>query len=228
MDKEKIVSEMKLKLGKTQLSDKTLSTYFDDNQPSDGSEPDDAFWNRHKKILESLQGQFDHDVASEVRKQVEDYKKTNTSHDADNGSSDSNQKGDDDDSLKALKELAQTVSELKLKLEQKDKAALQEDFRKRITEAFKKKIEDSTSVYFDSAYLENIMLKHGEYDTTKSVDDEVAGIVTQYEKMFSDNHRKGGSPLFGAGGGGSEKDSKKMLDDFFSEKAKQGKFPKNE
>lgn len=70
MEKEKILSELKSKLGTTQLSDRTLNTYLDKNLPAEGTEPDEAYYAKHVDVLKALQGQFDADVA----KQVNEYK----------------------------------------------------------------------------------------------------------------------------------------------------------
>lgn len=71
MEKEKILSTLTEKLGKTQLSGRTLDTYISNNLPAEGVEPDDAYFNKHVTFLQSLQGQFSHDVSA----QVEDFKK---------------------------------------------------------------------------------------------------------------------------------------------------------
>lgn len=66
MEKEKILSELKSKLGKTQLSDRTLNAYLDQNLPAEGVEPDEAYYEKHVSFLKSLQGQFNADVAQQV------------------------------------------------------------------------------------------------------------------------------------------------------------------
>lgn len=71
MEKEKILSTLTEKLGTTQLSSRTLDTYISNNLPAEGVEPDDAYFKKHVTFLQSLQGQFSHDVSM----QVEDFKK---------------------------------------------------------------------------------------------------------------------------------------------------------
>jgi uncharacterized protein (DUF2267 family) len=65
MEQEEILSTLKEKIGNTNLSDKTLQTYVSNNLLSEG-EYDDAYFTKHVAILQSLQGQFNHDVASQV------------------------------------------------------------------------------------------------------------------------------------------------------------------
>ena len=66
MEKEQILSEMVAKLGKTSLSQRTISGYVEGNLPTDGVEPDDAYWQKHVGFLKSLDGNFSHDVAHAV------------------------------------------------------------------------------------------------------------------------------------------------------------------
>ena len=71
MEKEQILSEIGTRLGQTSLSQRTLSDYVDGNLPAEGTEPDDAYWEKHVGFLKSLGGNFSHDVATAV----EDFKK---------------------------------------------------------------------------------------------------------------------------------------------------------
>lgn len=68
MEKEQILSTLNEQLGQTSLSQRTISDYVDNNLPAEGAEFD---FERHAKILKSLNGNFSADVA----KQVEDFKK---------------------------------------------------------------------------------------------------------------------------------------------------------
>lgn len=73
MEKEKILSTMTEKLGKTSLSGRSIETYVNNNLPADGTEPDAAYFEKHVNVLKSFSGQYDHDFAAAV----EDYKKKN-------------------------------------------------------------------------------------------------------------------------------------------------------
>lgn len=71
MEKEQILSELTTRLGQTSLSSQTLMKYIDLNPLEEGSEPDDTYFNKATGFLQGLQGQYNHDVAT----QVEDFKK---------------------------------------------------------------------------------------------------------------------------------------------------------
>lgn len=73
---EEIVSQVKQRLGQTSLSDRTLTEYFTSISPS--GEPDEAFFTTHEKILKSLGGQYNHDIAEWQKKYEDDHKKKDT------------------------------------------------------------------------------------------------------------------------------------------------------
>lgn len=66
------------RLGKTQLSDRTLDTYVSGNLPAEGSDPDEAYFSKHASFLQSLQGQFSHDVSVQVEEFKKNYKPMET------------------------------------------------------------------------------------------------------------------------------------------------------
>ena len=68
MEKEQILSTLNEQLGKTSLSARTISDYVDGFMPAEGESFD---FDKHVKILKSLQGNFSNDVAATV----EDFKK---------------------------------------------------------------------------------------------------------------------------------------------------------
>ena len=70
MEKEQIISTLKERIGQTSFSDRSLSDYVDNNLPTDGAEPDDAYWTKHTNILKSFGGQFSADVANTINAQI--------------------------------------------------------------------------------------------------------------------------------------------------------------
>lgn len=66
MEKEKILSTLTEKLGKTCFSPRTLEMYVGKHLPAEGVEPDDAYWALHTDILKALEGQYNHDVSIAV------------------------------------------------------------------------------------------------------------------------------------------------------------------
>lgn len=71
MEQEKILSTLSEKLGETSFSPQTLQKYVELNPVAEGSEPDEAYWNKAVNFLKGMQGQYNHDVAT----RVEDFKK---------------------------------------------------------------------------------------------------------------------------------------------------------
>lgn len=63
MEKEELFSTLKSKIGNTNLSDRSLMTYVENNLPADGTEPDDAYWQKHTNIVNSLAGQLRADIS---------------------------------------------------------------------------------------------------------------------------------------------------------------------
>lgn len=71
MEQEQILATLNEKLGKTSLSARTLSEYVGANLPAEGQEFD---FDRHVKIIKSLDGNFSADVAKTVEEFKKNYK----------------------------------------------------------------------------------------------------------------------------------------------------------
>lgn len=52
MEQEKILSTLSEKLGETSFSPQTLQTYVELNPIAEGSEPDEAYWNKSSGFSE--------------------------------------------------------------------------------------------------------------------------------------------------------------------------------
>lgn len=76
MEKEKILSTLTEKLGKTSFSQKTLETYVAKHLPDEGTEPDDAYWALHTEVLKTMEGQYNHDVAVAVEEAKKNFGNT--------------------------------------------------------------------------------------------------------------------------------------------------------
>lgn len=101
MDKEQILSTLTEQLGRTSLSTRTISDYVDSNLPAEGTEFD---FDRHVKILKSLNGNFSADVAA----QVEDFKKN---YKPATSTTEPHQKGEESDLLKRIEQLERQNAE---------------------------------------------------------------------------------------------------------------------
>ena len=56
MEQEKILSTLSEKLGETSFSPQTLQKYVELNPVAEGSEPDEAYWNKAVNFLKGMQG----------------------------------------------------------------------------------------------------------------------------------------------------------------------------
>lgn len=105
MEKEQILSEIGTRLGQTSLSQRTLSDYVDGNLPAEGTEPDDAYWEKHVGFLKSLGGNFSHDVATAVEDFKKNYKpKPDEAEEVE-------KKTTDDDAVKRIEALERKLAE---------------------------------------------------------------------------------------------------------------------
>lgn len=78
MEKEQILSTINEKLTaqgiKTDPWQRTYGDYLDRNLPAEGTEPDEAYFDKHVEILKSLAGQYNHQFATEVENFKKNYK----------------------------------------------------------------------------------------------------------------------------------------------------------
>jgi len=70
METEQILSEIKTKVGETNISDRSFTDYIETHLPK-GAEPDDAFYEKAVKLFKSFQGNISHFAATTVREQAE-------------------------------------------------------------------------------------------------------------------------------------------------------------
>ncbi len=79
MEKEQLLSEMTGRLGTTGLSERTVSEYVDNIMPTITSDEqvNDAFWDMHTRILKSVEGNLNHDVANRVNTFKAEWEKKN-------------------------------------------------------------------------------------------------------------------------------------------------------
>ena len=79
MEKEKLISELKTKLGKTALSERTINEYASSILPSISSDEQvtDAFWTMHTTILKTFEGNLNFEIASSVNKAKDEWLKKN-------------------------------------------------------------------------------------------------------------------------------------------------------
>lgn len=202
MEKEKILSTINEKLTaegiKTEDFQRTFDDYLSENLPAEGTEPDDAYWTKHVKILKSLSGQVNHVVASKV----EDFKKNYKPETKEQ----SNQNLEPN---KEVEELKKTVADLTKRLDEKESKQTQEQLMAQVkAEMVKQGAKDE---YVLKQTLRGITL-----DTKKSVADLAKELLTAYDSELTACRGKGAAPRNGEQGGGSK--GKTEADAFFTRK----------
>lgn len=191
METEKIISTLKEQAGTTSLSDRTISDYVGNNLPADGTEPDESYFARHAKILKSITGNFDHDVATRVEEFKKSYNPTTTPP-----KGEPQPTNDFEARLQAIEEANNKKFEaLKLELANKDKVLLQKSYISQLESTFKAGLDEKGLIY-DPIYFEHIVRENGDFDTAKSIDEAVKGISEKYDKMFKERNRQIGSNGF--------------------------------
>lgn len=191
MEKEQILSTLNEKLGQTSLSERTINDYISENLPAEGTEPDEAYWEKHAKILKSLGGNFSADVAA----QVEDFKKNYKPGD---------QKGqpkEDPKPNKGVEELKRQFEELSKKLTEKETQLTQQQLLAKVKAAMVAKgAEDE--------YVLKQTLRGVTLDTKKSVPELAEELLKSYDSELTACRGKGAAPRNGGtGGSGKEKNS---------------------
>ena len=210
MEKEQILSTINEKLSaegiKTDGFQRTFNTYIDGNLPEEGSEPDDAYWDKHVGILKSIYGQYCHDVAQGIKGGKEKpFPKG------------SEGEGGDDKRYSALEEkfdkLMSAHKELSDRLAKEDSQKTQQELMSKVKAEMKK--NGATDDYVLKQTLRGVT-----FDAKKSVADLAKEMLEVYDSEFKDCRGKGAAPRSGAGKGGS---NDKPFGSFFAnKKAKEG------
>ena len=202
MEKEKILSTINEKLTaegiKTEDFQRTFDDYLSENLPAEGTEPDDAYWTKHVKILKSLSGQVNHVVASKV----EDFKKNYKPETKE-------QSNQNPEPNKEVEELKKTVADLTKRLDEKESKQTQEQLMAQVkAEMVKQGAKDE--------YVLKQTLRGVTLDTKKSVADLAKELLTAYDSELTACRGKGAAPRNGEQGGGSK--GKTEADAFFARK----------
>lgn len=200
MEKETILSTLTEKLGDTQLSERTLTTYIESHPVADGAEPDEAYFTAATKFLQSLEGQYKHDVA-------EGIKKGGTTPPKD---TDTPPGGESDN--KELKELREKVVALEQDRTDRQKAETQAALVKKVKTAMKE--QNATDDYVLTQTFKGVTL-----DPAKSVDDLVTEMLAKYDAEYKACRGDGAAPRQNSQGGGGGK-TETRSDRFFARKKK--------
>lgn len=211
MEKETLLSTLTEKLGETPLSQRTLDSYISDNLPAEGTEPDEAYWERHTKFLKSLSVNFSNDMAAAVN----DFK---TNYKPQTGQQPPNQ--DPPQPNKEVEDLKKQLADLTKRLDEKESKLTQEQLMSQVMAEMKK--QGATDEYVLKQTLRGVTL-----DTKKSVTDLAKEMLTAYDSELTACRGKGAAPRNGGRGSGGNGD--KPFGDFFAEKKRKegwGEQPK--
>uniref|UniRef100_A0AAU8AUT2 Uncharacterized protein n=1 Tax=Dulem virus 40 TaxID=3145758 RepID=A0AAU8AUT2_9CAUD len=186
MEKEQILSTLNEQLGKTSLSARTISDYVTNNLPEEGAEFD---FDRHVKILKSLNGNFSADVAA----QVEDFKKN---YKPSPSTTETQQKGGDPDLLKR-------IEQLEGKLAESAKNASTSTLRAEATAKGKSLKVANEAIWEDAVKVVQI----GDNDSADDVTDKAK---KEYERLLKRYYGEGTAPYGNSGRQGASKEAEEQ------------------
>lgn len=211
MEKEKILSTLSEKVGKTSFSQQTLEAYVDLNPLAEGAEPDDAYWNKAIAFINKMQGQFNADMASRVEDFKKNYKpKTSTTE--------TQQKDGENDLLKRIEQLEGKIAE-------NAKNASANTLRAEAAAKGKSLKVANEAIWEDAVKAVQI----GDDD---SADDVTSKAKKEYERMLRRYYGEGTAPYGSSGRPGASKEAEQQAKErreAFKEKMRRaGKLPKKE
>ena len=205
MEKEQILSTLNEQLGKTSLSPRTINDYVGNNMPAEGSEFD---FERHVKILKSLNGNFSADVAA----QVEDFKKN---YKPETSTTETHHKDEESDLLKRIEQLENRLAE-------SAKNASASTLRSEATAKGKSLKVVNEAIWEDAVKAVQI----GDND---SADDVTAKAKKEYERLLHRYYGEGIAPYGSSGRQGASKEAEKEMADrreaFKAKMRRSGKLP---
>lgn len=213
MTKEELLEKLTAKVGKTSLSERTLSAYAENTLKlvGDDSQVDDAFLEAHASILKTMEGQLSHEISSGIEKWKE-------------GNNLKKEGGEDgtNEILELMKQIREDNAALKARLDEADKKQGQKDYKAKL-------MSEMRSKGAENEYILKQTLGQKEFDTAKSVEDAVEESLRAYDANYKSCFGDGATPRGNSGNGTDGNDTgSKALDAFFDRKAAEGKFPKAE
>lgn len=203
MDKETIFNEVKTRLGKTQLSDRTISAYLEANMPAEGAEPDDAYYDIHLKMLKTIEGQVNNEVAAVLRgRKLKEEPKPDDKPDP---------------TAEAVTALQKQIEELKGSYERQTKEA-------RVAAMRAELVNKAGEIKVANAALWKDVVGGMAVDDNTTADALLAAAKTTYESKLKAYMGDGATPYGGTGIPGGE-DLKKSIDAFAEQLRNSGKIP---
>ena len=208
MTKEALFTEMKAKLGTTQLSDRTIRAYVEANMPAEGVEPDDSYYETHKSILKTLEGQLNSEVSRIIKERgVTPPKETKDTKDVEPPKDNA-----------AIEELQKQLKELKDAYDTQTKEARCKTLRSEIMNKAAEIRVTNTPLWNDVV----ASLAVNDQDTSETL---LNTAKVEYEKKLKAYMGEGAAPFGGAPSGPNTEDFKTSLKDFADELRAMGKIP---
>jgi hypothetical protein len=216
MEQEKILSTLTEKLGQTSLSQKTIGDYVAQNLPTEGVEPDDAYWNKHVAILTSLNGNFSASVAAQVNEFKKNYKPDNNNPPQPNPNNDKGEQS----------ALEKRLEQLENQLKERDAKFTREQLTNNV-------IAQADSLKVANKAIWEDAVKTVEVEEKDTTDTLLTKAKAAYERLLKRYVGDGATPYGGSNnGGGTSKEAAQQQQarrEAFKAKMRQsGKLPKSE
>lgn len=219
MEQEQILSELTTRLGQTSLSSQTLTKYIELNPLSEGVDPED-YYNKATGFLQGLQGQYNHDVAT----QVEDFKKN---YKPQQPPATTGKETGEEAITNKLKEMEAEVLRLKEEREAEKKSASIRDLKSQSKNLLKSQIENGGKNVCNEEIL-NIAISDVEIKDDMKVEDIIDCAKRNYEKRYKAIFGDGASPAINQFAGIGEEQAKSRRESFKELMKSRGKLPKTQ
>lgn len=211
MEKEQILSTINEKLTaqgiKTEPFQRTFGDYLNENLPAEGTDPDDAYFEKHVRVLKSLAGQYSHDFATAVEDFKKNYKpETKEQHVQEPGPN------------KEVEEMRKQLADLTKRLDEKESKQAQEQLMSQVKAEMKKQGADDE--YVLGVVFKGITLGELKPDFKKPVADLAKELRVEYDSELSRCRGKGAAPRNGGASGGAK--DKPFGGYFAQKKAREG------
>ena len=215
MEKEQILSELTTRLGQTSLSSQTLMKYIELNPLEEGTEPDDTYYSKATSFLQGLQGQYNHDVATQVESFKKNYKPQQPS---DEGTT------KEGDLTAQLEEMRKELLQLKEDREAEKNAASIQALKEASKNQLKSQIENGGKNICNDEIL-SIAISDVNFTEGMKVEDIVNAAKQNYEKRYKAIFGDGASPVLNNFAQLDEEQTNSRREAFKERMRAQGKLP---
>lgn len=224
MEREKIISEIQSRLGQTCVSERTIGDVVDFASPADGTEPDDAYYDKVIKLLGSFNGNINNYTASQTKLRDTEIKSLKEELKGLKGVKPKDGI-DNNDGLKAiidrLEKIEKTNSELNSELASYKNSQTTKELINSVRKTLKEKC--------DNEEVLNIALQtFGDLDVSKSADVIAGDVETKYNALIKKLYGNGYEPKGGNGGTKpmTSAQAKAAQDEFKQQLIRSGQLPK--